>query len=394
VKDRTHAAPAATETDRLWGIIRTIMTERDAYAADRDRLAGELRALRSGEGEVPLLPAPALAATFTRAFPHCNHEERIALFEAMLPAFAAYMNANGLFARAAHEIAAGAGLTVMPLHYYSPVATRAEIEANVGRTLSTPLAAEKFDHAAQLARLQALLPHATELHDVPMAPPAEGGFHWTNGMFGPQDAFTYYALIRQYRPARVLEVGAGFSTLVAARAAAMNGATQVTCIEPYPTDTHNRHLRAEAGFRLIETPVQQVPLELFTSLAANDILFIDSSHVAKPGSDVEFLFFEVLPRIAPDVLVHVHDIFLPRGYTNHYYIEQDRHWNENYLLGALLLENPRWQVEIANAFVAGFGQGPALDAVVAALAGGNADKHAALFPAAGGGSLWLRRLAG
>src|SRR5690606_16476150 len=118
-----------------------------------------------------------------------------------------------------------------------------------------------FDEAAQAARLHALLPHAAELHDVPFAAPKGGGFFWANGMFGPQDAFTYYALIREYRPARVLEVGSGFSTLIAARAAALNGATQVTCIEPYPTDTHNKHLRAEAGFRLIETPVQRVALE-------------------------------------------------------------------------------------------------------------------------------------
>jgi hypothetical protein len=140
--------------------------------------------------------------------------------------------------------------------------------------------------------------------------------------------------------------------------------------------------------------VQQVALDLFTSLQPNDILFIDSSHVAKPGSDVEFLFFEVLPRIAPGVLVHVHDIFLPRGYTNHYYLEQNRHWNENYLLGALLLENPRWQVEIANAFVAGFGNNAALEAMVAALAGEDAAKRQALAGVAGGGSLWLRRLVG
>jgi predicted O-methyltransferase YrrM len=390
----TQANAPSTKIEHAWTIIRTIMAERDAYAADRDRLRSGMQALLGNGGEIPLLPAEGLAAAFARAFPHCNHEQRVALFEAMFGAFAEYIRANGVFARAAHDIGAAAGMHVAPLNYYSPIATRAEIEANAGHTLSAPLAAEKFDEAAQAARLHALLPHAAELHDVPMAPPEGGGFYWTNGMFGPQDAFTYYGLIREHRPARVLEVGSGFSTLMAARAAALNGTTQVTCIEPYPTDTHNSHLRAEAGFRLIETPVQQVALDLFTSLQPNDILFIDSSHVAKPGSDVEFLFFEVLPRIAPGVLVHVHDIFLPRGYTNHYYLEQNRHWNENYLLGALLLENPRWQVEIANAFVAGFGNNAALEAMVAALAGEDAAKRQALAGVAGGGSLWLRRLVG
>lgn len=114
--------------------------------------------------------------------------------------------------------------------------------------------------------------------------------------------------------------------------------------------------------------------------------------MSKPGSDIEFLIFEVLPRIAPGVLVLVHDIFLPCGYTNHYYLEQNRHWNENYLLGALLLENARWQIEIANAFVAGFGTNAALESMVAALTDGDAVKQSALMRVAGGGSLWMRRL--
>lgn len=129
-----------------------------------------------------------------------------------------------------------------------------------------PLAAEKFDDAAQVTRLRALLRHAAELQDVPLVSPEGGGFHWTNGMFGPQDAFTYYAMIREHRPIRVLEVGSGYSTLMASRAAAMNGSTSVTCIEPYPTDAHNKHLRDEVGFQLIEAPVQQVKMEVFTSL--------------------------------------------------------------------------------------------------------------------------------
>lgn len=382
------------ETNRLWSIIGRIIVERDAHATGRERLSADLRARQGQRREIPILQAEVLAAAFARAFPHCNHDQRVEMFEVIFGAFAEYIRANGVFARAAYDIAAANGVTVMPLHYYSPIATRAEIDESAGRTLSIPLAAEKFDRPAQTTRLNALLPYAAELHDVPLDPPKDGGFYWTNGMFGPQDAFTYYSLIRQHRPVRVLEVGSGFSTFIAARAAAMNGATQVTCIEPYPTDAHNSHLRAEEGFRLIEKPVQQVELELFTSLAAGDILFIDSSHVVKPGSDVEFLVFEVLPRIPPGVLVHVHDIFLPRGYTNHYYIEQNRHWNENYLLGALLLENPRWQVEIANAFVADFGCNATLESIVDALAGPDRAKRDVLVQIAGGGSIWLRRLPG
>ena len=387
-------ASPLTEIERLWTIINAIINERDAYATDRDRLHAEMQALRGGQADAPVLPAEGLAAAFSRAFPQCNHDQRVALFTVIFSAFADYIKANGVFARAAYDIGAAAEVSVMAMHYYSPIAKRAEIEAQATQLLSAPLASDKFDLTAQTARLQALLKHGADMHGIPLASPENGSYFWTNGMFGPQDAFTYHAMIREHRPARVLEVGSGFSTLIAARAAALNGSTQVTCIEPYPTDTHNTYLRTEAGFRLIEKPVQQVDLGLFTSLTTGDILFIDSSHVAKPGSDVEFLFFEVLPRIAPGVLVHVHDVFLPRGYTNHYYLDQNRHWNENYLLGALLLENPRWEVEIANAFVSDFGRNPALDGMVEVLAGGDAVKSAALSAIAGGGSIWLRRMPG
>lgn len=227
------------------------------------------------------------------------------------------------------------------VHYYS-LATRAEIEANVGHSLSAPLAVEKFYEAAQAA----LLPYTADLHG--------------------------------HSPRRDL------------RAAAMNGSTQVTCIEHYSTAMHHSHLRAEADYRLNETPTQRVAL--FTSLAAGHILFIHRSHVAQPGSDVEFLIFEVLPRIVPGALAHVHNIFLPRGYTNHYYLDQNRHWNENYLLGALP-ESPRWQVWIANAFVVGFGVNAALEAMAASLAGGGVAKRNAFAEVTGGG-IWLRRLPG
>lgn len=106
-----------SDTERLWEIIRTIIAERDAYAADRDRLAGDLAVLQMGRGAIPVLPAAPLAAAFTRIFPNCDHDQRIALFEGLLPAFAEYIHANGLFAKAAHDIGAAAGLTVMPLHY-------------------------------------------------------------------------------------------------------------------------------------------------------------------------------------------------------------------------------------------------------------------------------------
>ena len=173
----------------------------------------------------------------------------------------------------------------------------------------------------------------------PYGEPAEtGGFYLGNDYFEAVDAEVYHSLIRHYRPRQVLEIGSGNSTVVALRAAAMNrheGAeTLVTCIEPYPEPGLRRSLQG-AG-KLIERPVQEVGFEVFEDLSRNDILFIDSSHVAKFGSDVVFEYLEVLPRLKPGVLVHVHDIFIPFDYPRKWIVDEHKFWNEQYLLQAFL----------------------------------------------------------
>jgi predicted O-methyltransferase YrrM len=133
--------------------------------------------------------------------------------------------------------------------------------------------------------------------------------------FGPGyphlDARTLYYLLREHRPARYLEVGSGLSTYYATLAARRNAAEgapmRLTCIEPYPFTA----LQEMAGVELITGVVQDVPLAHFEVLRAGDVLFIDSSHALKIDSDVAYLFLEVLPRLAPGVLVHLHDVPFP-----------------------------------------------------------------------------------
>jgi hypothetical protein len=102
--------------------------------------------------------------------------------------------------------------------------------------------------------------------------------------------------------------------------------------------------------RLLELKVQDVQLAEFARLQAGDILFIDSSHVAKTGSDVLHLYFEVLPRLAPGVRIHVHDIFLPFDYPRRWVLDENRSWNEQYLLRALLMYSSRFKVDFGCAF--------------------------------------------
>jgi len=138
------------------------------------------------------------------------------------------------------------------------------------------------------------------------APPAP---RWDQDWFPRLDAAAAYAIVRMSRPARIVEVGSGHSTRFMARAVRDGGlGTQITAVDPAP-----RASIAGLGVRYLQQPVQSCSLDIF-DLAPGDILFIDSSHQLKPGSDVEFLFERVLPRLASDVRIHFHDIFLPDEY--------------------------------------------------------------------------------
>lgn len=168
-----------------------------------------------------------------------------------------------------------------------------------------------------------------------------------NRMFGRIDASVLRGMLLVRRPQRIVEVGSGFSTAVLLDTAESSGTTgELTCIEPYPERLRTL-LRVNDQVVLLERRVQDVPLETFTSLADGDLLFIDSTHVAKAGSDVLYLYLEVLPRLQPGVLVHVHDVFWPFSYRREW-LAEGRDWTEAYLLRALLVDSPRWRIEMFN----------------------------------------------
>lgn len=171
-------------------------------------------------------------------------------------------------------------------------------------------------------------------------------YHLGNAAFEAVDAEMLFGLIRLLKPRGMYEIGSGFSTLLAADALRRNHADGYSCrfiaIEPYPSAKLQTDLAPEV--ELWRVPVQEVSLSEFESLGANDILFIDSSHVCKIGSDVEFLFMEVLPRIRPGVVVHVHDIFMPLEYPKQWVLDRHRFWNEQYLLQAFLSFNTTFEV--------------------------------------------------
>jgi hypothetical protein len=170
-------------------------------------------------------------------------------------------------------------------------------------------------------------------------------FHEPNGQYDGLDPRLLWAQLTHEPPRRLVEVGSGFSTLLMTEWIRRHAPdTRLTCIEPYPRPFLAAALAGIGTLR--REPVQQTPAAVFEALGSGDVLFIDSSHVAKTGSDVVHLYLQVLPRLAPGVRVHVHDIFLPADYPPDWAITEHRDWNEQYLLQALLLDAQRWQVEI------------------------------------------------
>lgn len=235
--------------------------------------------------------------------------------------------------RAAESI----GLHVLPVHFYSPVPCLSSIpEDHWDRQLELG-----FSQDAQLGLIRELEPYVKELAEVPTVAP-DGQLHWRNPMFCGIDMAIYYAILRRFRSSRVLEVGSGHSALVAQQAAKTQ-TLRIEAIEPYPVPWLK-----DSVDTLIQSPVQTVSLDRFRCLEEGDTLLIDSTHVSKIGSDVNYLFLEVLPSVRPGVLVHIHDVFLPFDYPKDWIVDLCLLWNEQYLLAALLTAGDSWEVLSAN----------------------------------------------
>ena len=159
----------------------------------------------------------------------------------------------------------------------------------------------------------------------------------------------YYCMIRHHKPATIIEVGAGWSTLVAELALKANGAGEIICIEPFPPE----FLRGIDSVKtLIERPVQEIPPAFFNaSLRDGDFLFIDSTHTVKHGSDCLHLYLSVLPRLSRSVFIHAHDIRLPATFPINELRDKHVYWTEQYLLQAFLTFNSEFEVLMANGYL-------------------------------------------
>lgn len=228
--------------------------------------------------------------------------------------------------------------------------------------------------------------HAEEL-PFPDQPAQGHRYHLDNEWFTYGDALALNAVLRSREPARIVEVGSGFSSAAMLDTAdrQLGGATAFTFIEPNPGRLNS--LLGEEDrrrCRIIEAPVQRAPMECFTALGAGDVLFIDSSHVAKSGSDLTHLMFEVLPALAPGVLVHFHDIPWPFEYPAGWF-RVGRAWNEAYLLRAFLQYNDTFRIVWFGAYMASQRRAELAEACPRALTPPSAPMME------GNSSIWLER---
>lgn len=262
------------------------------------------------------------------------------------------------------------GYHIRPIHYYEPLPDFRSITAEqINRRRTYPGIDFKWNE--QLTLVNDLAAYGEELHELQ--------FDFDNEYFSGFDAAVYYSLIRHLQPQRVVEIGGGYSTQIANKALARNGAGKLTCIEPYPEERLNG---ANLDIELITKRVEEIDLDFFSRLESNDILFIDSSHTVKFGSDVCYEFLEILPSLKPGVWIHVHDIFFPHDYPAEWLIKRRQAWNEQYLLEAFLSFNSRFSVQLANYWIC-------LDHLVMAAR----LWPRALSPDYGACSLWMKRVA-
>jgi predicted O-methyltransferase YrrM len=280
-----------------------------------------------------------------------------------------------------HELASSPQLKFAPPgHFYSPLPDPADIERNTDRFYAPSKDdAVNLNAASQRQLLRQLAAYRSEF-DWPDQATNGKRFWLKNGFFGHGDAVVLYALLRYLKPSRIVEVGSGFSSalILDTNDRYFNSSLDLTFIDPYPARLQALLTESDRQrTRLIASPVQDVPLDVFLSLSTNDILFIDSSHVSKIGSDVNHLIFSVLPRLKDGVVVHFHDVFYPFEYPLEW-LREGRSWNEAYLLRAFLQYNSAFEIILFNSF----------------LWQHDSDFVQSQMPLIGlnpGGSLWLRK---
>lgn len=172
-------------------------------------------------------------------------------------------------------------------------------------------------------------------------------YNFNNPYYLHTDGIVLYGMMRFIKPKHIIEVGSGYSSalMLDVNDKFFNNSIKFTFIEPYPNRLNSILKPTDKNtVAIIENRVQDISLEHFISLKANDVLFIDSTHVSKCGSDVNYILFEILPVLNKGVYIHFHDVFFPFEYPKEW-VFKGYNWNENYMLRAFLMHNKNYEIK-------------------------------------------------
>jgi predicted O-methyltransferase YrrM len=273
---------------------------------------------------------------------------------------------------------------VPPGHFYSPLVDTEKLAARAS-TVFAPQAPPSGIDLRLHTQLHLFYKLAEYYKDLPFDAQATPGvrYYYENDLFGYADAIVLATMIRHMKPRRIIEVGSGYSSSVIldVNEAFFSNQIQCTFIEPFPDILHSLVKPGDLdNITVIPTGVEQVGTDVFQTLEPGDFLFIDSTHVAKCDSDVNHHFFRILPSLKPGVLIHFHDVFYPFEYPSSWFFEENRSWNEIYVLRAFLMHNNSYEIIFFNSLFYQSYRG-----VIAELM--------PKFLRNSGGSFWMRKVA-
>ncbi len=249
------------------------------------------------------------------------------------------------------------GIHITRVHYYEPIPDTREIKDELWDRKSEMIGLN-FNEPKQISLLSDFSQKIKD--ELLKFPRTSDGtlkpydFYYQNGGFSAIDADILYYMIRSKRPEKIIEIGSGFSTLLSAKAVLNNfqidsHKSELIAIEPFPNDIIKAGIPGLSV--LISKKVQEVPLTDFLKLKENDILFIDSTHIANINSDVNYEILEILPRLQRGVFIHFHDIYLPYEYPKEFIFKDRFFWNEQYLLHSFLIYNDYFEVIWSSNFM-------------------------------------------
>lgn len=246
-------------------------------------------------------------------------------------------------------------LWVEPGHFYSPIPDLEQFKAGYDSLFqpdSKEIAGVELNEDRQLSWIDKLGVYYSEM-PFQMTKQPHIRYYFDNPAFSYFDAIVLYCLLRHLKPKRIIEIGSGYSSCVFLDTNELFFADTIQCtfIEPYPQLLEKLITKDDRErIELVPQKLEEISPDLFSQLRPNDILFVDSSHVTKTNSDVNRIFFDVLPLLEPGVYVHFHDVCFPFEYPKEW-LFQGRAWNEAYLLRAFLQYNKSFEIEIFNSFL-------------------------------------------